>query len=395
MPARRLAVASLSARWLAESAQRSGQRAVALDLFGDVDTRRAAVAWYRIGEPGTMRIDIDALRQILRRLYRAGRIDGWVTGAGFDGLASAWSQAPQCPPLIGNAAETVVAVREPARFFALLDSLGLPHPAISLTSPAQPEGWLRKDAAGSGGLHIRRMQNADRAQARGIYYQRECVGQSLSALFAADRHRARVIAFSEQFLEPLGESPYVFCGALGPITLPAPTAALLREAIDALVDRTGLIGLNSLDFLWDGERFNLLEINPRPSATLALYDVCGSGSCASLLQMHAELCSGAMPLDRTSHLMSSAATEITRGARIVFATTDRLITAAASALLAAVAWIHDIPSPNTVVARGEPLCTVSAVDTDSDAVRACLARRAQRVLSMTEKRRDVESCPSG
>ena len=90
MPPRRLAVASLSARWLAESAQRSGQRAVALDLFGDVDTRRAAAAWYRIGEPGSMQIDIDRLLRVLRRLYRAGRIDGWVAGAGFDGIASVW-----------------------------------------------------------------------------------------------------------------------------------------------------------------------------------------------------------------------------------------------------------------------------------------------------------------
>src|SRR5882672_732738 len=354
MPPRRLAVASLSARWLAESARRSGPRAVALDLFGDEDTRRA----------------------------------------GFDGIASVWSPAPLCPPLIGNSADTVAAVREPARFFALLNSLAIPHPAITLMRPAQPEGWLRKDAGGSGGLHIRRMQKADRPQPSGIYYQRECDGQSLSALFAADRHRARVIAFSEQLLEPLGHSPYVFCGAVGPVNLAPPAATQLQEAIDALVDATGLIGLNSLDFLWDGKRFNVLEINPRPSATLALYDVCGSGPFGSLLRMHAELCFGATLPDRASLLVSPAATAHARGARIVFANADRLISAIASTRLAASTWIHDIPSPNTVVACGEPLCTVSAVATDVDTVRACLARRAHQVLSMTENRRDVESCPS-
>ncbi len=395
MPPPRLAVASLSARWLAESAHRGGQRAVALDLFGDVDTRRAAAAWYRIGEPGAMRIDVGLLLHALRRLRRADRIDGWVAGAGFEGIAAVWSPMPQCPPLIGNCAETVAAVRDPARFFSLLDRLGVPHPGITLAKPTRIKGWLRKDPGGSGGLHIRRMQNPDSTQPPGIYYQRECDGQSLSALFAADGQRARVIAFSEQLLKTRGQSPYVFCGAIGPITLAPAAASLLQETLDALVGATGLIGLNSLDFLWDGERFNVLEINPRPSATLALYDVRGSASFGSLLRVHTELCSGAMRLDRSAHLVSTAATEPARGARIVFANEDRRITPAASARLAAVAWIHDIPSPNTAVARGEPLCTVSAVATDLDAVRACLAQRAHEVLSMTEKEHDVESCPSG
>ena len=43
-----LALAALSARALAEAAAREGLRAVALDVFGDADTRRHAADWQPI-----------------------------------------------------------------------------------------------------------------------------------------------------------------------------------------------------------------------------------------------------------------------------------------------------------------------------------------------------------
>ena len=52
-----LAVAGLSARSGVELAQRSGMRAIALDLFGDQDTQHAAQRCMPIGEPSALRID--------------------------------------------------------------------------------------------------------------------------------------------------------------------------------------------------------------------------------------------------------------------------------------------------------------------------------------------------
>ncbi len=46
----------------------------------------------------------------------------------------------------------------------------------------------------------------------------------------------------------------------------------MRAAIAALCARTGLTGINSCDFLLDGDAFELLEINTRPSSTMTLYE---------------------------------------------------------------------------------------------------------------------------
>lgn len=47
-----IAVAAISARAMAEAAASDGFKVVALDLFGDVDTRRAASRWMPIGASG-------------------------------------------------------------------------------------------------------------------------------------------------------------------------------------------------------------------------------------------------------------------------------------------------------------------------------------------------------
>jgi uncharacterized protein len=49
---KRIAVASISARALAEAAAREGFGVIALDVFGDVDTRLASSLWLPIGAGG-------------------------------------------------------------------------------------------------------------------------------------------------------------------------------------------------------------------------------------------------------------------------------------------------------------------------------------------------------
>ena len=51
-----IAVAAISARAMAEAAASDGFKVVALDLFGDTDTRRAASRWLPIGAPGSLQI---------------------------------------------------------------------------------------------------------------------------------------------------------------------------------------------------------------------------------------------------------------------------------------------------------------------------------------------------
>jgi predicted ATP-grasp superfamily ATP-dependent carboligase len=378
-----IAVAGLSARWLAESAQRAGLRAVALDLFGDLDTQRAAAQWQPIGDPAALQIDIEQFVATLEQLRRASGVRLWIAGAGFEGIPDALVRGARVVPLAGNAPETVAQVRAPDRFFPLLDRLGIGHPAVSSVYPNDAAAWLLKDAGGSGGWHIRHAQSGD-GNAPRRYFQRVAAGRSLSVLFVADRKRAARIAVSEQLIAPVGARPFVYGGAIGPIALAPPVLQYLDHRLDAIVAATGLVGLGSLDFLLDGERCNVLEVNPRPSATMALYD---ADFARGLLQAHLDACgAGSLPAPRV--------TRGVRGARIVFAGAAGCIDARTCAQLAAMPWCHDVPCAGTRFEAGDPLCSVSAAGDDVDTVRARLAARARQLRELAETLQDVERCPS-
>ena len=83
-------------------------------------------------------------------------------------------------------------------------------------------------------------------------------------LLLGDGRRCTTLALSEQWQER-GR----FTGVLLPASVAEPVAGRLREAAAEVAEAHGLIGLASADFLLDeGGGFHLLEINPRPGASL-------------------------------------------------------------------------------------------------------------------------------
>lgn len=369
MVAETLVVAALSARTLAESARRGGWRVIALDLFGDVDTRRASACWRPIGDPADARIDPARLAAALADAALETDLAGWVAGSGFDApQAAAFAAAGTTLPRLGMAADVVAAVRDPATFFTTLDRLGLAHPEVRMRPPHEPAGWLAKDAGGSGGWHIRAA--ADTGPAPGVYWQRVHPGMPMSALFLADGRRAAIVGLNRLLVRPLGARPYVYRGAIGPIDAPV-LRARIAPALDALVPAFGLRGLASLDFLADGEQPVLLEINPRPSDTMALYDARWPGG---LLRAHVDALDGRLP-------RCAPPGGDVRGHEIVYAPHAGRIDAALAARLARDRHAHDVPAPGTAFDADMPVCTVSAEGADVAGVLHGLARRRQAVVA--------------
>jgi predicted ATP-grasp superfamily ATP-dependent carboligase len=371
-----IAVAALSARMMAESARRGGFDVTALDLFGDVDTRRAASAWSCVGAPNALRLDADATIRAIAALRTVAGCIGWVAGAGFEATPSLLARCAAIARLIGNPPETVHSVRDPATFFAHLATMDIPHPEIAWRRPAEPGGWLLKDARGSGGWHIRSMDGEDALHPcaqPGTYFQRRQAGRSMSALFLADGRDARLLGINELIVEPHGSLPLVYRGAIGPLAPIPRVARAIGEVVHAIVREWRLVGLNSLDFLLDGERLFVLEVNPRPSASMALYDdVVPRG----LMRAHVDAClagslSTAMP-DRTAGC---------RGYSIVFADTALRFPHSMGERWLDLGWCHDIPMPGASIERGGPLCSVSAQGRSVSEVRAELATRARQVLA--------------
>jgi predicted ATP-grasp superfamily ATP-dependent carboligase len=373
-----LAVVSISARMLAEAATEDGFDVVALDLFGDADTRRASSAWHPVGEPATLNIDGERLVPALAALAQQGRVAGWVAGSGFEGRPDLLERGAALLPLFGTRAASMRRLRTPETFFGFLAGRGISHPAVRMTPPEDAAGWLVKDAHGCGGWHIRpaashQGKQPSQSASAHHYYQREAPGQSMSATFIANGSDACVVGFNQLLVRPLAGHPFVFCGAVGPVPVPAAVEAGVTAAVRALAAAFSLRGLGSLDFLRDGEATAVLEVNPRPPATMALY---GPGMVAAHLRACVQ---GELPRRPTQ-----SANAIVRGTEIVFAPRSFRLDESTLQHLAAQADCHDLPAVASVFETGDPLCSVSASGTDAAQVRALLQHRREAVHSLLE-----------
>ena len=207
-----IAVAALSARMLAEAARDDGFDVVALDLFGDLDTRRACSQWLPIGQPGLLHIDDALALSALGPLAQRG-VQGWIAGSGFEGRPELLERGAALLPLIGTQADAVRRVRDPRTFFDFLDAEGIAHPPVSMTAPAYGPGWLVKDANGCGGGHIRRWapRPGELPPPEPVpgecdfgYFQREMQGLPMSATFIGNGSDACVLGFNRLIVRPMG-----------------------------------------------------------------------------------------------------------------------------------------------------------------------------------------------
>jgi predicted ATP-grasp superfamily ATP-dependent carboligase len=373
--AARFLVVAHSARLLAQSAARAGYPVCALDLFNDADTGRFALASEAVDSRAGDGAGFDPqdLLQRAARLCPAAQCLGLVYGAGFEDDTETLKRLAHGRALFGNPPELVARLKDPTEFFGLLDRLSIPHPLTMLTRPDPARGWLYKRSGAAGGTHVvdAWMASVDPVASTG-YFQRRTRGRNLSLLFLADGRRAYVVGVSRQLTRGVGERRYTYAGAVGPIDLPAPAAETLLDTVQALVGHTGLVGCNSIDFLLDGDRPALLEINPRPSATMDLYDHDWPGG---LFDAHVQACRGRLPGQSARRRGGPV-----RAHAIVYASARVRI--APDAVFPA--WCSDIPRPGSDVAIDAPICTVHADGADpSAALRQLGRRRRQTHLRLT------------
>jgi predicted ATP-grasp superfamily ATP-dependent carboligase len=219
---------------------------------------------------------------------------------------------------------------------------------------------LVKEPGGAGGAHVRRA--GESRLPAGAYFQRFEKGRSLSALFLADGRRARVVGFSEQWtVLARPDRPFLYGGAVGQARLPAAVESDLRARLDLLVAATGLVGLNGLDFLQRGEEWLALEVNPRPTATLDLYD---ADYPRGLFDWHLRACEGELP-------ERAARPKAARAHAVVYLPGPVRMSGA----FRFPHWCRDIPMPGTHFATGDPVCTVHAAASEPARALALVNRR--------------------
>lgn len=355
-----LLVVSASGRALAQSAARCGLLVVVLDLFNDMDVRALAVASRRVAARNG-KFDARRLLAAAQVLCAPDRCSGLVYGSGFEGRTGLLAKLARGRTLFGNAPDTVAQLKDPDHFFPMLDSFAFAHPETRLDPPVDVSGWLVKRTGGAGGIHVKLARSCHRARP-GRYFQKLQSGRTLSVLFAADGRDARVIGINEQWTAGIAQCvPYCYGGAVSGVLLPEGVQARIATLLARLVRATGLVGLNGLDFLFDGDEPCVLEINPRPTATIDLYDADFEGG---LLALHLRACRGELPDIRR--------TDRSRAHAIVYAAAPLRV----PARMHWPEWCTDIPESGSLVPAGAPICSVHAMAGSSAQARdVVMARR--------------------
>lgn len=363
MSQRAVLIAAFAGRALAQSAWRAGYIPLVVDCFGDQDTRLAAKHYRQL--PDALRHGFDA-KPLFAALDELSALApskpiGLVLGSGFEDRPKLVASLDARYRLLGSNAVTVRRCKDPQALFPLLAQLRIPYPETSLTRPAEPAGWLSKRIGGTGGAHIRDCTPDMKHDAR-RYYQRRITGGQPHSVFAVASKSGIAMELSRQWSAPARGRAYRYGGAVmieyqdgDPEQRMVATAATLLEVLD-------LVGLISFDFLVDGDLPYLLEINPRPGATLDIFD----DRQGNLFRAHVEA-----SLGNELWQQRDLPTAQSRAAAILYA--DRGALTAGD--LEWPAWAADKPMPGTAIDAGGPIATVMAECDTADAAEALVRER--------------------
>jgi uncharacterized protein len=345
---------------------------LAFDRFGDLDLQRLCPSVslaHDLGGGGGMADLVNAAER--------APADSVIYGAGLENRPDLIARLAARRTLLGCTPETLRRVRDPALLGASLGAAGLAYPrtlsaAEASASAGADRRWLRKPVRGGGGRGVREWRGG-RLPA-GVVVQERIRGVPCSAAAVADGRSAVLLGVSEQLVgrRALGVRGFRWCGNVVPPRLPARERRALAHAAQAICAHVAaafaLRGLFGVDVVWDGERAWVVEVNPRPTASLEVIEtVQGVRPFAA----HLEACAGRLPPARTVH--SSSDPPRAAGKAVLYATEDVRVPDSRG-------WpdrgIRDVPHPDEPIAAGHPICTLVAAGRTSDAVLADLEARA-------------------
>jgi len=357
-----LLVVSCSARWLTRSAHRAGIRALAIDHYGDADTRAHAEQVRVVpGDQGSFQQP--ELLDACKELAPAGSIP-LVYGSGIDSKPELLETLAGAYRVIGNPPSIQRVFRDPPSFFKLLDACGIPYPEVRYRPPADPRSWLIKSGCSEGGKCVRFC--AQESAGPHEYYQRRIQGTVHSALFLAGSGEAAVVGISDLWTLGHGDRPFLFVGAVTASDQTWTRRSQLEAWIARLVQATNLKGLNCMDFMIDRQgALHVLEINARPSATMALYD---PDFRRGLLASH-------ILAVQDEYIETASTGGMTRAFRVVFANRRTPV----SPGIDWPCWVADRPLAGTAIEAGQPLCTIQAESRSRNEVLNLIQQRAARL----------------
>ena len=172
-----------------------------------------------------------------------------------------------------------------------------------------------------------------------------------------------------QWAAPTPSSPFRYGGAAGPVAIDPPQRQEIARAVAAMASELDLVGLNSADFLVSADAVWLIEINPRPGATLDVFE----SNEAPLFARHVAACEG--------RLTPASPSLGFKAAEIVYAPHDVVVRRRGNWP----DWAVDRSPPERAFAAGDPLCTALGSGATVDLARACASERARKIIALVQE----------
>ena len=344
---KRVLIVARSGRSLAHAAVEGGWAPWVIDAFGDLDTRAVAYGVIQLTDVADFQFDGKTLLEAIGTIQHEAGPMPVVLGSGFEARADVVAAIASSSQIHGNGSEVISSLADMPAVYDRLDVDNGACMPLTLSDRADDDhAWLVKAAGHTGGAHVRFADNRDSPGA-GHYFQQHVPGRSISGLFLAGASGLRLCGISAHLqwrMDPVRSFRYEGARSL----IEAPESLLIMvQAMGAEVARKfGIIGCFGIDFIQcadDGVA--LIDINPRPTATLDLYSDKGA-----IFNAHMAACT-------TGELLySRPARATTCGHLVLYAETPWTIPER-------IVWPHyvaDQPAAGTVIGVDAPLCTLHA-----------------------------------
>lgn len=358
-----------SARIIAQSLQRAGYNVIALDQFGDLDTRSSCISFYQLADFSIENVKSNLA--LIREQQGFTHQPAVIYGSGIDSNPQLLDYLGNTFHLIGNPVNVVSAVRTPQIFFQLLKELKVNYPPVQFKRPDCLKNWLAKQQNREGGAGVIPAAQYDNKESSGfpVYYQQCLQGIAFSALFLARQDKIQIVGLHRHFCtRDFNTRPYLMQALISGFRLPDHYFKILTDWIERFVSVTGLTGLNSMDCLFSGGQIFVLEINPRPGASVCLYD---ESYQEGLLEQHIRSFTG------ENWDLQIQKQEVS-GYWICYADQEMTITEEHSWP----DWTADRPKAGTLFTPGDPLCTVTATGYEEQTIFSELKNRSRKIRLM-------------
>lgn len=286
----RIFIAGATARCAAQSAARAGWDVTASDLFADRDTTACARVWR-----------VERYPQEFAELARRITACPWIYTGGLENAPHVVRAVSRHHHLLGNPPDVLRQVRDPWLVQQALATCGLFFPETRAQAPAERDGsWVCKPrrSCGGAGIHLwtpaaeNRLESGspDRATRAGAtpLFQQRIAGTCHGALFVATGSACRLLSITRQLTGCgwAGATDFRYVGSVGPLRCHAAVVDQFQRIGACLTAAFGLRGLFGVDAIVTDHQVWTLEVNPRYTASVEIYQR-ATGANAILDHWHA------------------------------------------------------------------------------------------------------------